>query len=451
MAKINQIILIALLASCSGQDLEDTAIAQELETEMSRDANGNNTLPAGNPVVSGTIIDTNWANPTMSDMSNEITDSLSRSGKGGMLDQFKAIDGTAGAPAVSFLNQLTMGMYRAADNDVRMSVNSTDSMRWTINGVQIWNGAQWEDILTGSNAIIDGPDPTLADSSAALVTGTDDPDTSPHLAYGLTTIQGKSNSTIAANMTINPYGGDVLIGARNAGPGEVQLWHDQTRSLQTISGGVIAGLSSSTNTRIFNNTIRADNNGTPATLSVNDLGSDVQIGDPTGENIVINLRNINADNNGTGTTLQLNPAGGPNAGVDLFWQGLLMASTVNSTVGGLFVNNLFTGGGLERVLTKADKITRIGPEYTGTGRAITSSDIFLDTECSNAGAVVLDIGSASGWEAGDIADFWYSGAGPGITFTASGGMTLIGGGTITTNKTGSIKYMGSNTFRYIGP
>jgi len=51
---------------------------------MSRDAGGNYNLPAGNPVITNTIIETAWANPTMADVAAALTDSLSRSGKGGM-------------------------------------------------------------------------------------------------------------------------------------------------------------------------------------------------------------------------------------------------------------------------------------------------------------------------------------------------------------------------------
>ena len=51
---------------------------------MSRDASGNFTLAAGNPVQAGTVITTQWANPTLSDIAAALTDSLSRTGKGGM-------------------------------------------------------------------------------------------------------------------------------------------------------------------------------------------------------------------------------------------------------------------------------------------------------------------------------------------------------------------------------
>jgi microcystin-dependent protein len=47
---------------------------------MPRNESGVYTLPAGNPVVVGTTIEATWANPTMSDLGNEITASLPRAG-----------------------------------------------------------------------------------------------------------------------------------------------------------------------------------------------------------------------------------------------------------------------------------------------------------------------------------------------------------------------------------
>ena len=51
------------------------------DSPIPRNPNGDYILPAGNPVVSGTIIDTDWANPTLADIANEITNSLSRNGE----------------------------------------------------------------------------------------------------------------------------------------------------------------------------------------------------------------------------------------------------------------------------------------------------------------------------------------------------------------------------------
>src|SRR5687768_1164934 len=48
---------------------------------MSRDGNGNYTLPAGNPVQSGTVISSTWANTTLSDVATALTQSVARDGQ----------------------------------------------------------------------------------------------------------------------------------------------------------------------------------------------------------------------------------------------------------------------------------------------------------------------------------------------------------------------------------
>jgi microcystin-dependent protein len=51
---------------------------------MPRNNQGVYALPAGNPVVPGTLIETTWANPTMSDIAAALTGSLPRDGSAGM-------------------------------------------------------------------------------------------------------------------------------------------------------------------------------------------------------------------------------------------------------------------------------------------------------------------------------------------------------------------------------
>lgn len=350
-----KILAVILLAGCAG---ENTKIDQEIEVIMSRDASGNYTLPAGNPVVSGSLIETSWANPTMSDIGNELSDSLSRSGKGGMTAPLKHTDGTAATPSITFLDQLSIGLYRATANDLRVSVGSTDSMRWTLAGVQTWDGSQWNNLLTSSNAIIDGPNPTLADASAALITGTADPVNDPHIAYGLSAIQAKSNENVAANLSINELGGNVDIGP-GSGIGSVSLFDDGTRVVETISGGFVSGNSGSLNLTHIDNTISAFNGLAPEEIQINDNGGDVRLGDPGDENIIISGKSISAEDNGSGTTLQLNPAGGTAAGVSLFWQGTKQAETANPAAGGFFINNGLTGTGTERALTASDRFSGV--------------------------------------------------------------------------------------------
>ena len=48
---------------------------------MSRNGSGQYNLPAGNPVVSGTTITSNWANSTMNDIAFALTGSLASDGQ----------------------------------------------------------------------------------------------------------------------------------------------------------------------------------------------------------------------------------------------------------------------------------------------------------------------------------------------------------------------------------
>jgi hypothetical protein len=106
----------------------------------SRDGSGNYTLPAGNPVVTGTTITSTWANTTLADLATEMQDSLSRSGKGGMLSPFKFSDGTSGAPGATFTNEQTSGLYRAGAKDLRFSLLGNDTLKFTDTGIWFSTG-----------------------------------------------------------------------------------------------------------------------------------------------------------------------------------------------------------------------------------------------------------------------------------------------------------------------
>lgn len=145
---------------------------------MPRDSNGNYTLPAGNPVVSGTTIDTGWANPTLSDVANELTNSLDRNGRGAMLAPFKFLDGTSGLPGITWTNEPSTGFYRAGASDMRVSVAGVPLIRWTGTGVAVWDLATstWVSLTTptGLNvAILNQPnaftvEQTLSNISPSL-------------------------------------------------------------------------------------------------------------------------------------------------------------------------------------------------------------------------------------------------------------------------------------------
>ena len=120
---------------------------------MSRDSAGNYTLPLA-PVVAGDTIESVWANTSLSDIAAALTDSLSRSGQGGMTVTFKIADGTVSAPGIAFTNEPQTGFYRAGTGDMRAAVQGVDTFRWsTANGVQVYKDAAWDDVLTASDAV----------------------------------------------------------------------------------------------------------------------------------------------------------------------------------------------------------------------------------------------------------------------------------------------------------
>lgn len=104
---------------------------------MSRNSSGTYTLPAGNPVVTGTTITSTWGNTTMSDIANALTDSLSRSGQGSMTAGLRLFDGTSALPGLSWGTELTSGMYRAGAGDFRWVITTTELLQLTTNILQL--------------------------------------------------------------------------------------------------------------------------------------------------------------------------------------------------------------------------------------------------------------------------------------------------------------------------
>lgn len=113
---------------------------------MPRSPTGDYTLPLP-PVITGQTIEASWANQTLADMQQALTDSLSRSNQGNMQQHFLAIDGNISAPGISFVNEAGTGFYRPTAGDLYLAVLGVDFMRWTDdNGVQIWDGATWYEV-----------------------------------------------------------------------------------------------------------------------------------------------------------------------------------------------------------------------------------------------------------------------------------------------------------------
>lgn len=85
---------------------------------MSRNGSGQYNLPAGNPVVTGTTISSNWANNTLTDIATALTGSLAADGQTPITGDFNMnynkitnlADATLSGDAVS-INFLQTGSY----------------------------------------------------------------------------------------------------------------------------------------------------------------------------------------------------------------------------------------------------------------------------------------------------------------------------------------------------
>lgn len=104
---------------------------------MPRNSTGKYFLPSGNPVSSGEVIASEWANKTLSDIATALSDSLDREGLGGMNAPLPLADGTQAKPGWNFTNESNTGMYRPADRTVAMVVGGLNIFQVTTEGVQL--------------------------------------------------------------------------------------------------------------------------------------------------------------------------------------------------------------------------------------------------------------------------------------------------------------------------
>lgn len=151
-----------------------------------RNSSGTYSLPTGNPVVSGTAISSSTHNTTMSDVATELTDSLSRSGKGPMTAPLRLANGTVALPALSFDSDTDCGLYRIGANNVGLALN----------------GAKVLDVATAGLSV------TGTLTSTALAT----------FPVGVTVTQSASN-TDAITTTGNGTGDGIQATSSGAGAG----------------------------------------------------------------------------------------------------------------------------------------------------------------------------------------------------------------------------------------
>jgi len=113
---------------------------------MPRNSSGVYTLPASNPVAANTIIATSWANPTMSDIGTELTNSLDRNGRGGMLAPFRISDGLVNTPGLAFTNEPATGIWRPGTGAMGVTVQGQNVATFYVKRFDLADGS----VVTGN-------------------------------------------------------------------------------------------------------------------------------------------------------------------------------------------------------------------------------------------------------------------------------------------------------------
>jgi hypothetical protein len=107
---------------------------------VSRDSAGIYTFPIGAPlVVPDTTIESLNENTWRNDVANELTNSLDRNGRGGMLAPFRIADGSMAVPGLSFLNDPNCGIWRESADVWHIVAGGANQLQFSLNGTRLEN------------------------------------------------------------------------------------------------------------------------------------------------------------------------------------------------------------------------------------------------------------------------------------------------------------------------
>jgi hypothetical protein len=191
----------------------------------------------------------------MEDMANEITNSLSRTGAGGMLAPFRIADGLVTGPGLSFLNETNTGLYRSGAGSVWMSVLGVNTTQFSTTGLLIPSGkaltAQGNASVGGTFAVTGATTlaSTLAVTGALSATG--------GVLGNVTAASGTStfnNVTINGNLDMDAGSAGTITNLPNpTNPGDAanKAYVDAQDALRlALTGGTMTGVIAMSNNKV---------------------------------------------------------------------------------------------------------------------------------------------------------------------------------------------------------
>lgn len=397
---------------------------------MPRNSNGDYSLPAGNPVVTGTVISSSWANSTTSDIATALTGSLARNGDGGMTGQFKADAGVIGAPGISWSLETTSGWRRASAGNFRFTIGGSDVVTVTASGFAVTGLLSASAGLTVSGGAITLPDASIAD--AALSSNVPLKNAANTFTAAQTvTVAGDGNHLLVGNGTVTvPIGffsGAAYIGT--IGAHGFSLITGGNSRVTVASGGNVSIAAPSSGITLTTNIAAAAaaevqrwSDGTRlASLYLSNSTTPVQFGS-SGALLLFSNTGVNGMTLDTG--LQIGSPTGGDKGADT----INAAGDVHVNGEPLALRNL-----LRRVITGTDS-SATGDAgrsiyYTGTG----GHTLTLDTDPPVTSVVmIVNAGSGNLTLAASSTLYWFNG-----TSLPTGSRTLTPGAIVTAWQTSS--------------
>jgi hypothetical protein len=101
---------------------------------MSYNGSGTFVPPAGQPVASGTVIQSTTFNNLVADIGNTFNNVLPRDGQASMAGQLKIIDGTSTTPGFAFNSETSTGFYRPGTGMLALVASGVEGLRFNNSG-----------------------------------------------------------------------------------------------------------------------------------------------------------------------------------------------------------------------------------------------------------------------------------------------------------------------------
>lgn len=101
---------------------------------MSFNGSGTYVPPAGQPVATGTVIQSTSFNTLVTDIGNTFNNVLPRDGQASMSGQLKLIDGTSSVPGIAFNSEASSGIFRPASGMLALVAAGVEGIRINSSG-----------------------------------------------------------------------------------------------------------------------------------------------------------------------------------------------------------------------------------------------------------------------------------------------------------------------------